>query len=438
MKRSANHIILLIAVALLCSTATHAQQPLNLTVAQCREMALAHNEDLQQADIQLQQAELDQQIADNALLPNLDGSLMGVYTKDTEMMGMTLQMRGMYMAGITVTQPIYTGGQITTGRRMAQIGRDMVAENKRLTHDQVIADADQAYYSLMAVRSKVKMLDAYLDQMNGLKDDVNASLRAEMATENDLLRIDSKMSEIQYQRQKAINGEQLCRMALCNTIGVDFSTPITLADTLLVPTMPAVLDNNFANRPEIVLLNKQIELNEQQVKMERAAMLPTVALSLGYSRYGNIKIKGQTQAADGNYYPYSESFSGGNPMAMLSVQIPLWHWGTEKKKMRRAQLDAESARIELEKNTRLMSIEVEQAIRNVQDGYAMIETARLGVQQADENLRVMRLKHENRLATMTDVLDAQSQWQQAQSNLIEAQTQYQIYLTQYQRVTAKL
>jgi len=81
---------------------------------------------------------------------------------------------------------------------------------------------------------------------------------------------------------------------------------------------------------------------------------------------------------------------------------------------------------------------VEQAIRNVQDGYAMIETARLGVQQAEENLRVMKLKHENHLATMTDVLDAQSQWQQAHSNLIEATTQYQVYLTEYRRVTAQL
>jgi len=416
----------------------HAQQPLNLTVAQCRQMALDHNEDLQQADIELQKAELDQQIADNARYPNLDGTAMGVYTKDTDLMGMTLQMRGMYMAGITLAQPLYTGGQITTGRRMAKIGKEMLAENKRLTHDQVIANADETYYSLVAVRSKIKMLDAYLEQMNGLKQDVNASLRAEMATENDLLRVDSKMSEIQYQRQKAANGEQLCRMALCNAIGVDFNTPITLADSNLVAAIPTVLDNNIANRPEVVLLNKQIELNEQQIKMERAVMLPTVALSLGYSRYGNIKVKGNVQGQDGNYYPYTESFSGGNPMAMLSVQIPLWHWGTEKKKMRKVQLDVESARIELEKNTRLMKIEVEQAIRNVQDGYAMIQTAQLGVRQAEENLRVMRLKHENRLATMTDVLDAHSQWQQAQSNLIEAQTQYQIYLTQYYKATAQL
>ena len=42
------------------------------------------------------------------------------------------------------------------------------------------------------------------------------------------------------------------------------------------------------------------------------------------------------------------------------------------------------------------------------------------------------------MATLTDLLDAQSQWQQAESNLIEAQTQYKIYETAYLRATGRL
>ena len=56
----------------------------------------------------------------------------------------------------------------------------------------------------------------------------------------------------------------------------------------------------------------------------------------------------------------------------------------------------------------------------------------------DENLRMMRQKYDNQLCTMTDLLDAQSQWQQARSNLIEAQTQQKIYETEYLRVTGTL
>ena len=85
-----------------------------------------------------------------------------------------------------------------------------------------------------------------------------------------------------------------------------------------------------------------------------------------------------------------------------------------------------------------MRVEVRKAVQNVTDSQRMVETATLGRQQADENLRVMRQKYDNKMCTMTDLLDAQSQWQQARSNLIEAQTQLKIYETEYLRVTGRL
>ena len=99
--------ILLISAALMLSVATSAQQP--LTLQQCRDLALQHNEDLKHADNALLQAEMDKQIAFANYLPQLDGSLMGIYGKDIDMMGMsTIQMHGMWMAGLTLTQPLYT------------------------------------------------------------------------------------------------------------------------------------------------------------------------------------------------------------------------------------------------------------------------------------------------------------------------------------------
>ena len=68
----------------------------------------------------------------------------------------------------------------------------------------------------------------------------------------------------------------------------------------------------------------------------------------------------------------------------------------------------------------------------------MVEVATLGMSDSEENLRIMQNKYDNDMATMTDLLDAYSQWQQARSNLIEAQTQYKIYETECLSVTGKL
>ena len=63
-------------------------QPLLLSHAQCREMALSHSEELEQADIRLRQAELDNRIATTAYLPKFEGSATGAYVfPDIDMMG---------------------------------------------------------------------------------------------------------------------------------------------------------------------------------------------------------------------------------------------------------------------------------------------------------------------------------------------------------------
>ena len=94
--------------------------------------------------------------------------------------------------------------------------------------------------------------------------------------------------------------------------------------------------------------------------------------------------------------------------------------------------------LRLQLGDRLTVVGEAQAIRNVEDGYRMIRTAELALSQAEENLRVMRNRHAAQMAPLTDLLDAQSQWQQAASNRIEAQTQYRIYETEYLRATGRL
>ena len=148
--------ILLISAALMLSVATSAQQP--LTLQQCRDLALQHNEDLKHADNALLQAEMDKQIAFASYLPQLDGSLMGVYGKDIDMMGMsTIQMHGMWMAGLTLTQPLYVGGQITTGNKLAAVGLKAKQELLRKTRAEVIKEVDNGSWTLIAVQEKVKM-----------------------------------------------------------------------------------------------------------------------------------------------------------------------------------------------------------------------------------------------------------------------------------------
>ena len=266
-----------------------AQESIKLSLASCREMALSQSESLQQAEHKYEQSRLDRKIANTAFLPKFDASATGTYVfPDIDMMGMDLRMRGTYMAGITLTQPLYAGGKILTGKKLSKLGESIAAEQKRMTMMDVLVEADNAYWTLIAVRQKVKMLDSYKEQMDSLYTQVKTAVDAGLATENELLRIEASRSDILYQMQKARNGEDLCRMSLCRITGVDAQTKLELTDTTIYVNEPGLLAADINGRPELNLLKHQMDATQKQIQMSRADMLPTIGLVAGYAYYGNI------------------------------------------------------------------------------------------------------------------------------------------------------
>ena len=123
---------------------------------------------------------------------------------------------------------------------------------------------------------------------------------------------------------------------------------------------------------------------------------------------------------------------------MLALSVPLTKWGEGAMNIKKAKLDVQNTELEKKKNTELMHLEVQQAIHNLDESEGMIESAKTALDAATEQLRIMRDRYRVHLIPLSDLLDAQSQWQQAESDYIEARTQQLIYHTNYLRVTGKL
>lgn len=428
--------------AILTFLAISQASALTIDVAQCVEMAIAASEQVSKSRNTVEQAKLQRDVARTAYLPKFDGSYtMGWELPDQKMeeLGMTLKMRGLYMAGINVTQPVFAGGKIVAANKMARIGQ-MMAENQRdMTLDRVTADAETTYWTYVAVRSKVDMMQSYKAQIDTIYNQTLATVKAGMATQNDLLRIDARRSQIIYQLEQVENGADLCRMALCNTIGVDHTTPIEPADSEVPVEIPTGIEiYDVDNRPEIKLLGHDIALKEQQVRSVRADYLPSVGVQAGWMAYGNIKLNSMVQGEDGAYHQLSQNIKNNNFNIMLGVKVPLFHWGEGYKKVKAAKIDVENSRLALEENRRLINLEIQQAISNVRTGRSMLASAETAMRQAEASLASTRQAYELGMSNLTEMLDAQSQWQTSQSNLIEARTQLRISVVEYLRATARL
>lgn len=421
--------------AVLCTMAQ--SDTLCLSLDECRTRALAVNETMQQADNRLRQAELDRRIAFSAYLPSIDGSLTTMYSKDIDLTGTKLLMHGMWMAGFSLQQVLYTGGRVRAGNELARIGAEASEQQLRQTRQEVLLEADQAYWGYVAVLQKVRLLESYVQYIDALDQSVACSVDAELATQADRLRIQAKLSEIKYNLLQAQNGAELCRLMLCSVVGADFDTPIVPADTEITIDAPGRMSEDVAQCPEVQLLQLGVQAKERFVRQTLGEYLPTLALMAGWSHSGNIKLNGVTEY-EGNLIPYTQKFDQSFWYGALSLSVPIWNWGKSVYSVRRARLDVDNARLDLQRNTRLLSIQARQAVQNVTSAYLMIETARSGMLQAEENLRIMREKFDANYCTLTDLLDAQSQWQQAECNLIEAETQYRIYQSEYLKAVGTL
>lgn len=434
MKRYFGLSMLLCVVSQVVALAQPSGAALTLNVEKCRQMALESSEDVKKGNNALTQSVLDRKIAVSAFLPAIDASGSVLYmTPDMEMSGMEMIMRGTYMAGVMLTQPIYAGGKILTGKKMAEMGENAAAEQLRMAKASVIYDADNAYWTYVAVLQKQEMMDVLAAQLDTLFLQIGVASSAGMATDADLLTVKAKRSEVEYQVRKVANGVALCKMALCRVVGVPFDTEIAVEDVAVPEEFTRMGTDNVSvsDRPEMRLLETSLEISRMQVRMTRGDYLPTLALVGGYCPYGNIKMKTMVDAGGGNYVPYTQKIGQDMGVAMLSLSIPIFKWGQGYNKVRKAKIDVDNAALNMQKNGRLMELQANQAAFNLSDSYNLIEAARDGKAQADENLRVTENRYYASMCPLSDYLDAQFQWQQARSNLIEAFTQSRIAETDY-------
>lgn len=414
---------------------------LTLNVEKCREMALAGSEDIKKGTNSLTQSGLDRKIAISAFLPAVEATGTGLYmAPDMEMSGMEMIMKGTYMAGVMLTQPIYAGGKILTGKKMAEAGESAAEEQLRAAKASVIYDADNAYWTYVAVLQKQEMMNVLAAQLDTLFSQIGVASSAGMATDADLLTVKAKRSEVEYQVRKVANGVALCKMALCRVVGVPFDTEIAVEDVAVPEEFTRMETGNVsvADRPEMKLLETGLEVSRLKVRMTRGDYLPTLALVGGYCAFGNMKMKTMVDAGGGNYVPYTQKIGQDMGVAMVSLNIPIFKWGQGYNKVRRAKLDVDNAALDLQKNSRLLELQANQAAFNLSDSYNLIEAAKDGKAQADENLRVTENRYHASMCPLSDYLDAQFQWQQARSNLIEAFTQSRIAETDYLMATGAL
>ena len=343
-----------------------------------------------------------------------------------------LSLKNAFIIEASLEQPIFAGGRIVAGNRLARIGMEVADLNMELQRSNTVLEADKSYWLYVSVNEKVKLAETYMQLLDALEKKVKDGYEVGMATRNDLLKVQVEKGEAELSLQKARNGLSLARMSLCRQLGLDFSTAIIATDTVIDidSDFTAALAENCGSvekRPEYAMLQKQIEAKKQETRMTRGDYLPTAGVRVGYSYYGGVRVPSM-----------GYNYSGHGPTIIANLSIPIFHFGEGANKVKASKIDMEISPIELEKNSELMMLQIEQARVNLLDAYTQVGIAERSLANAEDNIRMAKDGFETGMADITTLLMAQTQWQSIYSNLIDSKTNYMIMKSSYLNAVGEL
>lgn len=401
------------------------------TLDECIAAALQNNARVKNADNELRMAEHDRKEAFTKYFPTVSAAGSGFIANEplvqmqmSPQAGMSMLKDGM-IGGVSAAMPLFTGGQIVNGNKLAKVGVEVKKLQKKQTDNEVRMTVEKYFWQIVMLKEKLKTISTVESQLERIQSDVQASVDAGITTRNDFLQVQLKRNEVLSGKIQLQNALSLSLSLLGQYIGASSdSVDVAFKVSDELPESPEGLLCNhleaLERTNEYGLLKQNLKAAQLQYKMAIGKNLPTIALGGGYV-YDNF-IMGQDQ-----------SFWVG--FATVSVPISGWWGGTHS--IKKHKLSINNAENTLLDNKDMLIIRMQNSWNSVNDAYRQAEVAHLSIEQATENLRLNLDYYSAGTTTMSELLDAQTLYQQSRDKYVEAYTNYELKKREYLQVTGR-
>lgn len=322
-----------------------------------------------------------------------------------------------YLAAITVSQPLFTGGKLLEQYKISGYQKNSAVESQRLTRQEVLFQTDQLYWQVVSLKEKVSLTKAYQTTVQAHLDDLQNYRSEGFITDNELLKAQVKLEQANLKVLQASNGLKLVKMALNQLLGRDLDSPLEVTDSLTSIQYEPVLESTEKKRPEIAILQNGIKISRSLRRLSISRYLP------------NILLEGSYLWSNPNpYNSFADEFGDDWTIGVVA-QWDIFHWN--ERGFDTAALSHQQSALEhqLEKLNELTDLEIRQAKQKIYESRQEVISARKAVDQAQKNLSMYQNRFSEGLATSTEVLDAQTLWLETKSALIDAETQLQLNYT---------
>ena len=315
-------------------------------------------------------------------------------------------------------QPVFAGGRIVNGNKLAKLGIEAAELKAEVSERDVLENIESSYYLVVGLQSKVATIKSALTLIDSLEHTVDVALKAGLVTKNDKLRVNLERNKYEAMQLQLNNGIVLASQLLCQEIGIEYPE-----DGLNLDDNPedgdVITENDNFERPEVRLLQLQIDAENFNKKLTVGAALPEIGVGALLS-YGNL-IKDYKS----------------NAIVFAKVAVPLTQWWETAHKIKEHNFKIEEYEIQQQDLMEKMSLQEKQAYNQMIEAEALLQSDQAALDMAQENYRIAELNYRAGMTTITDVLEANSLLLQAQNAITDRQITYKSARRRYHDLTGK-
>ncbi len=406
-----------------------------MTLKECLKIALARNPIVVEAGLAIKSAEEGLTSAEGRHWPRL--SLDGSYSRRQEpfpyiqaqAVNIPPHFSDTYSAlGLTLTLPIYQGGQVTTGVSLAKIRRDIQVLTTGQTKNDLIANTVNAYYKILQLQELQKASKVQVQALEEQTKNTRLLLDVGRVARLDLLKVEVQLAN---EQQRLLATEEAWKNASATLWvlmgnGQEMVTPLPpLRDRLVVNDLKTDFSSGLAiaheRRPEYLSAKKAVEEAKLNQKLALGRLLPTINLF----------------ASDTRWTGYTPSYNDTIWMAGVTLSLPLFDRSLYADLSReRVQTERASQRLLAADNQ--LGLEVSNAVTSADESRNRVSTAEKAVAQGEETFRIEQQRYNTGAGAMIDLLLAQAASINALANYTQALFDYNAAVVAFRKATGTL
>ena len=344
---------------------------------------------------------------------------------------MTVDLTHIVVAQVGITQPIYVGGRLIQLYKIAKATENIANLESTSQRENTIYAVDEAYWRVVSVAKKKELAEQYYNLLIQLESDVQVALNSGLVTQSDVLQVMTKRGEAEVKKLQAENGLTLSHMALAQLCGLPLSTVFVLEESgledLSLPADSMNTERAVANRKELQILQEAEKIAKSNAKIAAAGLQPNIVASAGYIYTNPNAENGVSSNWDGKGF-----FSAG-----VVVNVPIVH-ADDILRYKAAKHAANAMALKTEETREMLTLQTTQANQKLTEAQQKIALARLTQNNAAEVLRMAEVSFEAGLITTSELMQAQTAWLAAASDLVDAQIEAKTTETQLRKYLGKM